>query len=122
MEASTFCLAAGAEEFKKLGVATPTRIQIVGGGSASPLWCQTITDCLQIECHVPDVEESAASGAALQAAAAWLGADVRELARERRPAVRHAYEPQPALAEVYRDALLRHQTTGRHMFGDDGDK
>ena len=80
-------------------------------------------------CRISDEAETAALGAALQGAAVaqghTVGVFVAEFHRRRQSAlvtgeggtVNRVLQPDPGLAELYREALARHQTLGRTLFG-----
>ena len=53
-------------------------LRVVGGGSKNRLWRQIIADSFQLPLRFPTEPESAALGAALQAAAVHAGASVAD--------------------------------------------
>ena len=56
---------------------TATELRLVGGGSKNDLWCQIIADVFQVPVRRPvEGAETAALGAALQAAAVFHGENV----------------------------------------------
>ena len=54
---------------------------VVGGGAKNDLWCQIIADCFQLPVRLPVETESAALGAALQAAAVFEGESCADIWR-----------------------------------------
>lgn len=92
-------------------------VRLVGGGSRNPLWRQIIADVLGLPVRLPKIAESAALGAALQAAAVHEGADVAAFVRAHPPEMEAAeIEPDPGNAEVYAEALQRHVAAGSALF------
>ena len=76
VEGAVFGLKAGISALQEHGVpARVSELRLVGGGSRSALWRQIIADATQMRVAVPVEAESAALGAALQAAAVHAGAD-----------------------------------------------
>ena len=70
LEGVTFALLAGYDRMRELGV-DAKELRLVGGGSSNKLWRQIIADAFQLPLRFPAEPESAALGAALQAAAAF---------------------------------------------------
>jgi sugar (pentulose or hexulose) kinase len=66
LESAIFGLKYGLGAFKQQGL-TPSKIHLTGGGAKSPLWRQMAADIFGCPIALPDVEEAAAFGAALQA-------------------------------------------------------
>ena len=66
MEAAVYGMRVGLDRFRELGY-QPKGIRLTGGGSQSPLWRQMCADILKCPISVPQITESAAFGAALQA-------------------------------------------------------
>lgn len=95
-----------------------TSVRLVGGGSNNPLWRQVIADVLGLPVRLPLVAESAALGAALQAAAVHGGADVAEFVAAHPPAMEAGeVEPDAGSEEAYAEALRRHTQSGSALFG-----
>jgi sugar (pentulose or hexulose) kinase len=64
-------------------------LRVVGGGSKNPLWCQIIADVFQVPVKLPvEGAESAALGAALQAAAVASGERVADYVLKHEPRMR----------------------------------
>lgn len=93
-------------------------VRLVGGGSKNELWRQIIADVLGKPVQIPKVAESAALGAALQAAAVHAGADVADFVRANPPDMEDVeIEPDLGNAGAYREALQRHTEGGSALFG-----
>lgn len=94
-------------------------VRLVGGGSKNPLWRQIIADVLRLPVITPKEAESAALGAALQAAAVHQGADdVADFIRTNPPEMEGGeIEPDPGNADAYAEALKRHVDAGSALFG-----
>lgn len=82
-------LALGLEQFEALGLRVE-RLRVVGGAAHSPAWQRVLADALQRPLDVLQESESAALGAALQAAWAW--------ARQREPHLELSQVVAPFLA------------------------
>jgi xylulokinase len=94
-------------------------IRLVGGGSKSALWRRILADALQMRIACPAEPESAALGAALQAAAVVDGAEeIGEWIESRHPApVSELVEPDPAKAAEYEAAFKLYAERGVQLFG-----
>jgi xylulokinase len=66
MESATFGMRIGLDAFKSLGFAA-REIRLIGGGAKSPLWRAMAADITGLPVRLPEGEEAAAMGAALQA-------------------------------------------------------
>ncbi|HTR00688.1 MAG TPA: xylulokinase [Candidatus Acidoferrum sp.] len=66
LEAVSFSLKFGLDELNRLGLQA-REITLTGGGGNSKVWRQLIADLFQLPVRVPDGEEGASLGAALQA-------------------------------------------------------
>lgn len=66
MEASVYSMRYGLDSFISLGF-KPRRLKLIGGGAKSPLWRQMVSDVFNLPVSIPENNESAAFGAALQA-------------------------------------------------------
>lgn len=74
MEGATFALRGGASRLIELGLPPPSELVCVGGGSRSGLWRQIVADVFDAAVVRPTEPESAALGAAKNAAALAEGA------------------------------------------------
>ncbi|KAJ8613821.1 hypothetical protein CTAYLR_004905 [Chrysophaeum taylorii] len=119
LEGATFSLKKGIEALADVGVPRCDQLRLVGGGSKSPLWRKIVADACQVQVAVPAQPESAALGAALQAAALVAGAaDVAEWIRENHDApVVATVDPDPALKSAYDQAFELHNQRGADLFG-----
>lgn len=84
MEGATFSLLAGYKQLQRYGL-QGTALYVVGGGSKNALWRRIISDAFQLPLHLPLEPESAALGAALQAAAVANGVPVADFVEDHRP-------------------------------------
>ena len=92
------------------------QLLLVGGGSANPLWRQVVADAFDIPVWLPVEAESAALGAALQAAAVVQGAeDVAAFVQAHPPAL-VAEHVVPRGGEGYQEAFARHKKLGSLLF------
>jgi xylulokinase len=116
----------GLARMRALGVA-PQSLRVVGGGAANALWCRILADALELVLEPLAEPESAALGAALQAA--WTGTRARgerleleELCASFVRPAREPIEPEPAAAEGYRGLAprLRAARDDRHGAGAPG--
>lgn len=74
----------GVERLRALG-AKANSIRLVGGAARNQVWRETLVDLCGMRVHVPLEQESAALGAALQAAAVHGGGDVAEFIHTHQP-------------------------------------
>jgi xylulokinase len=114
-------LAAGVDRMRSLGIAVE-RVRVVGGASASDLWCRVLADVLGVSIVRAAEPESAALGAALLAAWTVRRANgertsVDEVAAPFARAVGEPFEPDPGAAAVYADASARFMEAQRSLFG-----
>eukprot|EP00879_Flechtneria_rotunda_P029505 GHRR01031916.1.p1 GENE.GHRR01031916.1~~GHRR01031916.1.p1 ORF type:complete len:257 (+),score=71.33 GHRR01031916.1:765-1535(+) len=86
LEGATLSLAAALTRAIELGL-TPTELRLVGGGSKNSLWQQIVADVFQLSVRLPLEPESAALGAALQAAAVRSGVPVGEYVQKNQPPI-----------------------------------
>jgi len=81
LESSIYAMKGGLDAFGELGF-IPKRIILTGGGAKSAIWRQIACDVMQLPVSVPEVGESAAFGAALQALWTLKGGSIVDLASE----------------------------------------
>ncbi|MEM6571160.1 MAG: xylulokinase, partial [Planctomycetota bacterium] len=91
LEGVTLNLAAGLERMRAIGV-RPDEVRLVGGAARNPLWQRLLATVFGVPVRVLAETETAAVGAALQAAAAVRSAPVDDLAQA---FVRYESEPVP---------------------------
>jgi len=100
----------GHDRIAAQGVESPGRLLLTGGAARSAAYRQVLADLAGREVLVSPIEEAAAAGAAVQAAAALTGEPIEAIARRWAPAPVRAAEPRTDGAPVraaYRDALAR---------------
>jgi len=121
MEGATLSLVRGLGRVEaEFGVGA-TELVVVGGGARSGMWAQMVADAAGARAVVPDETDTAALGAALQAAAGVEGAGVRGYAADVGGALPgRALEPDGALLGAYREALGRFEELGGAVFGGGG--
>lgn len=78
LEGASFALAHGFQRLQELGMTT-SRVQLVGGGAANPLWQEILANTLKVEIQLGGETESAALGAALHAATMDTGTPPADL-------------------------------------------
>lgn len=111
LEGSAFCLRRGLEHMPLQA----RELRVVGGGARNPLWRRILADLFQAPLVFPAEAETAALGAALQAAAATGGTPVADFVRAHPPELEAGrIEPRPdsALAE----AFARHCALSNRLF------
>ena len=94
-------------------------VRLVGGGSQSALWRQIVADTFDVRVACPAEPESAALGAALQAAAvdAGAGAALGEWITEHHdPPVSEVVEPDAQRAAALEEAYARYAARADALF------
>ncbi|RMH04858.1 MAG: xylulokinase [Planctomycetota bacterium] len=120
LEGATLALRFGLERLLRFGV-HGDELRVVGGGSRNRLWRRILADAFGLPVQAPAEKESAALGAAIQAAAVWSGRPVASFARSLRGRVpAEPILPDPAAQSALRDALDRFRRLGRALFGSGG--
>ena len=110
----------------------PREIIFASGASKSPLWCQIVSDVLNIPVHVPKVKEATALGAAILAGkGVGIYTDIEETVRKV-VKIEKTYQPNPENARVYAELYenwrqvyqkqldLANQKLTRHMWSAPG--
>lgn len=113
LEGAAFALRLGLEHLPFAA----SELRVVGGGARNPLWRRILADLFGAPLAFPREPETAALGAALQAAAAASGADVAAFVTAHPPALepeRVVPREDPALLEAY----ARHRALGARLFGE----
>lgn len=100
-------LLAGLRVLGRLGVPVDGRLAVTGGGARSAAYRQFLADLSGRPVHVVDHAETAAAGAAVQAAAVLHGTTVTDVAARWAPPWRVVAEPRPDTSPV--DLLLRYE-------------
>src|SRR6185503_17445375 len=93
-------LAWGVERMRALGLAIDS-VRLVGGGARNPLWAQMLADCLDARIQRLEETESAALGAALQAAWIARGGSIDSIAKEFVSASEPELVPAPDSVALY---------------------
>ena len=88
-------LVRGLATLTDLGVPTTGRLAVTGGGARSAAYRQLLADLTGRPVHIVDQQETAAAGAALQAAAVHQQTSIDQLADAWAPAWRVVAEPRP---------------------------
>jgi xylulokinase len=117
LEGATLALVHGASRLAALGL--PAReLRVVGGGSRNALWRRILADAFGVPLRFPAEPESAALGAALQAAAVASGTTVAAFVRAHRPPMSpEVVDPIDANVRAYRDLAARFDALGERLFG-----
>lgn len=118
MEGATFSLLYGTSLLPhKL-----TELYVVGGGSKNKAWTRILADSFQVPLTIPHQAETAALGAAFQAAAVMLGVDeLRTFIKEHAKGIRCCdknivVEPNASAKEAYAEAFEKFVALGRKCF------
>ena len=127
MEGATYSLLAGVGRMSELGMPAPREVKVVGGGSKSPLWRQIIADAFDVKVRRLREAESAALGAATQAAAAE-GVDAKSYVRANLATSQdggseeeeEVHSPVPEAVEALRAGYELFIAEGRALFGAGG--
>lgn len=90
---------------KKYGV-TANELRIVGGGSKNRLWRRIIADSFQLPLRFPTEPESAALGAALQAAAVHVGMPVNDFVESHAPPLEDEVQGNAALPDHHASEIV----------------
>lgn len=122
VEGATFALRAGYEAMHTHGLPEALdEVRLVGGGSKSALWRQTVADAFNARVACPTEPESAALGAALQAAAvdAGAGADIGGwIAAQHDPPVSVVVDPDPHRVAALEEAYAAYTARAEALFGE----
>ena len=117
VEGVTYALLAGVKRMSELGLPSPDAVKVVGGGSKSTLWRQTIADAFGVSVRRPVEGESAALGAAMQAAAALENVNAGEYVKAHPPAVLDEVEtPDADAVDALREGYALFVEEGRALF------
>ncbi|GAB5368414.1 hypothetical protein AAMO2058_001317300 [Amorphochlora amoebiformis] len=108
LEGATFSIFEGYLRMAKKGLEA-TDLKLVGGGAKNRLWRRIFADLFNAHVSTLSESESAALGAAFQAAAIGEGQSVRDYIRENPPKTREGESvyPNPAGTEAIRKAYMR---------------
>lgn len=111
LEGAAFCLRLGLEHMP----ITARELRVVGGGARNPLWRRILADLFQAPLVFPAEAETAALGAALQAAAAVSGTSVAAFVSAHPPALEDA-RIEPRTDAALHEAYARHCALGQRLF------
>lgn len=121
LEGTALGLVAGIERMKALGLEVK-ELRMVGGGSKNSLWCQIFADALGVKVNRLIEPESAALGAALQAA--WVAGNQQGTSRPLGALCADIvqldsteYHPNAAATAVYKQALVRFNELTQRVYG-----
>ena len=112
LEGTACNLANGVARLRELGVATEEAF-LVGGAARNPLWCQILAAALDIEVTPLAINQSAALGAALQAA--WCDARRRDPAAEAHAIASPFIAPASAPVAAAADAAAIYRELGQRL-------
>ena len=109
MEGATYALKFGVEKLIRLGVRA-NQIVLTGGGANSATWRQMVADIMDVAVSIPQQEEGAAFGAALQALALVSDEGIAEVSAQHF-AVNNKLgcAPDPEGASFYAEAYEKYQ-------------
>jgi xylulokinase len=85
----------GLDALKAAGARTDGKLIVTGGGARSPAYLQLLADLFERPIYTSDIGETAAAGAAVQAAAVLRARPVTEIADAWAPPLRPVAEPRP---------------------------
>lgn len=113
LEGASFALAHGFQRLQALGLQT-SRVQLVGGGAANPLWQEILASTLNVTIQLGGEAESAALGAALQAATMATGTKPAELLPEASDT--RSVAADPTSTDAHAEAFARYQAMAHRLF------
>jgi len=115
LEGVSLNLAWGVARLRALGLALDS-VRLVGGGARNELWAGILADVLQVPVQRLAEDESAALGAALQAAALARGIAVDELAQAHATPAGRPFAPRKGHAGVYSEASARFREAVERLY------
>ncbi|MBO1901060.1 xylulokinase [Leucobacter weissii] len=107
VEGVVFGLVGGATAISRLGCDTDGAVFAIGGGARSEATVRLLAEALGRPVELARTAEPVARGAAVQAAAVRLGAEVARIGEAWRPAVDRSVSPRPGRAAARRYARYR---------------
>ena len=117
LEGATYSLLSGVRRMSELGLPPPTHLSVVGGGSKSAVWRQTIADAFGVPVRRLLEPESAALGAAMQAAAMLEAVPTREYVLRHPPPYADGEErPDAAAAKAHAENYEAFVAEGKALF------
>lgn len=121
LEGTALGLVSGIERMKTLGLEV-SQLRLVGGGSKNALWCQIFADAVGVKVNRLVEPESAALGAALQAA--WVAGNSNGAAKPLGDLCADVvqldsveYQPNAEATAVYKQTLQRFEELTRKVYG-----
>lgn len=115
IEGAVLTLAWGLERMRALELA-PRELHAVGGAAQSDLWLAVLASALDVRVVALEESESAALGAALQAAWCVRGEPLEPLVARCVRTSERVFEPEPVARAAYADALERFRETAARLF------
>jgi xylulokinase len=112
LEGAAFALRRGLDHLPFVA----SELRVVGGGARNPLWRRILADLFAVPLVFPREAETAALGAALQAAAAASGAEVADFVAAHPPELAPE-RVQPHADAALHEAFARHRELGARLFG-----
>jgi xylulokinase len=117
MEGAAFALLLGHERLRRFGVEAD-ELRVVGGASRNPVWRRVLADAFQLPLRFPVEAESAALGAAMQAAAVWSKQPVAAFVSAQEPPMsEERVKPDAGARAAYAAAFDDFRRLGRELFG-----
>ncbi|KAG2450450.1 hypothetical protein HYH02_004952 [Chlamydomonas schloesseri] len=117
IEGATLSLLSGFRRMTAAGLRPGAQLRLVGGGAKNRLWKQVVADAFGMEVVLPAEPDSAALGAALQAAAVLQGTTVSDyVAQHPPPMLDQVIKPNPEHRAAYDEALVRFESLGKQLF------
>jgi sugar (pentulose or hexulose) kinase len=117
LEGVSLNLAWGVERMRALGL-TFDSVRLVGGGARNPLWASILADALAVRVQRLEEGESAALGAALQAAWIRQRGSLDALAQGFALSAHAPLEPDPVRARRYGERLRAFRETVARLHGE----
>ena len=116
LEGTSLNLGWGLDRLRALGI-EPRTMRVVGGGARNPLWCRILAAVMDLTIEPLVETESAALGAALQAAwATGKDTPLEELVAPFLDTAGDPIEPDPADVERYRELGARFRAEVRRLY------
>ncbi len=113
LEGAAFALRLGMEHMPFAA----RELRVVGGGASNPLWRRILADIFGATLRFPAEAETAALGAALQAAACANGAEIAAFVRQHPPAL-DGDSVEPRADAPLQEAFARHKALSARLFAD----
>jgi xylulokinase len=108
LESAIFGMRLGLDRFRELGYQAK-EIRLTGGGAKSPLWQKIACNVMNLPVSVPDADEGAALGAALQGLWCLEGGSIADIVEAHIPSGGKTLQPDPAQVAAYDKAYAEYQ-------------